>query len=138
MRVLLDTNVVSDFVLTRHPFFADADKIFISLQNKEFEGFVSAITPINTFYTTRKEINKAIAFTAVEELLKIVKIAKSNNSIYQNALPPEFDDYEDAVQHESAVAENLDAIVTRNTKDYKNSTIKVYSPSESLNFLQTI
>ena len=79
MRILLDTNVVLDFILTRHPFFSDDDKIFISLQNKEFEGYVSAITPINTFYTTRKEIDKAIAYTAIEELLKIVEITKSNN-----------------------------------------------------------
>ena len=30
------------------------------------------------------------------------------------------------------MAENLDAIVTRNTKDYKNSTVKIYSPDEFL------
>ena len=32
-------------------------------------------------------------------------------------------------------AENLDAIVTRNTKHYKNSVVKVYSPTEFLNIL---
>jgi hypothetical protein len=67
----------------------------------------------------------------------IVEIAKSNNSIYQNALTLGFKDFEDAVQHESAIAENLDAIVTRNTKDYKNSSIDVYSPDGFLQFLQT-
>ncbi|CAN5327456.1 PIN domain nuclease [soil metagenome] len=135
IRVLIDTNVVLDFVLTRQPFFADADEIFFRLKNNEFEAFVSAITPINVFYTTRKEKDKAMAFSAVEELLKLVQIAKSNNQIYQNALALNFSDYEDAVQHECAVAESLDAIVTRNTKDYKSASVKVYSPSE---FLQAI
>ena len=79
MRVLLDTNVVLDFVLKRQLFFAEADKIFLRLKNNEFEAFVSAITPINVFYTTRKEIDKTTAFTAVGELLKLVRIAKSNN-----------------------------------------------------------
>ena len=37
-----------------------------------------------------------------------------------------------------AIAENLDAIVTRNLKDYKNSTVKVYSLTEFLQFLQTV
>jgi predicted nucleic acid-binding protein len=137
MRVLLDTNVVLDFVLARQPFFVEADEIFIRLRNKEFEGFVSAITPINVFYTTCKETDKATAFSAVEELLKLVEIARSNNQIYQNALSVNFNDYEDAVQHECAVAENLDAIATRNIKDYKNAFVKVYSPGEFLQILQT-
>ncbi|MDQ3635306.1 MAG: PIN domain-containing protein [Aridibacter sp.] len=135
MRVLLDTNVVLDFVLARQPFFADADKIFISLQNKEFVAYVSAITPINTFYTTRKLINKASAFIAIEDLLKIVEIAKSNIQIYENALTIGFKDFEDAVQHESAVAENLDAIITRNEKDFKNGSMQIYSPADFLKAL---
>ena len=135
MRVLLDTNVVLDFVLERQSFFAEADKIFIRLKNTEFVAFVSAITPINVFYTTRKEKDKATAFSAIEELLKLVQIAESSNRIYQNALTLNFSDYEDAVQHECAVAENLDAIVTRNVKDYKNSSIQIYSPTEFLRVL---
>lgn len=137
MRVLLDTNVVLDFVLRRQPFFVEADEIFIRLQNNDFEAVVSAITPINVFYTTRKEIDKETAFPAIEELLKLVQIAGSNNQIYQNALLLNFNDYEDAVQHECALAENLDAIVTRNTKDYKNASLKVYSPGEFLQVLRT-
>lgn len=135
MRALLDTNVVLDFVLARQTFFVEADEIFIRLQNFEFEAFVSAITPINVFYTTKKEKDKAVAFTAVEELLKLVQITKSNDYIYQKALTLGFNDYEDALQHECAVAENLDAIVTRNAKDYKNSSITVYSPTEFLQIL---
>jgi len=135
MRVLLDTNVILDFVLARQTFFVEEDEIFIRLQNLEFEAFVSAITPINVFYTTKKEKDKATAFTAIEELLKLVQITKSNDYIYQKALTLGFNDYEDAVQCACAMAENLDAIVTRNTKDYKNSSIKIYPPSEFLQVL---
>ena len=138
MRVLLDTNVVLDFVLLRHPFFNEADEIFIRLQNGDFLAYVSAITPINIFYITRKEKDKATAFTAIENLLKIIQITKSNNKIYQNALALNFNDYEDALQNECAVEENLDAIVTRNAKDFANSSIAVYTPTEFLQFLQSV
>ncbi len=138
MLVLLDTNIVIDFVLARIPFFVEADEIFTRLQNKEFEAFVSPVTPINVFYTTRKETGKATAFLAVEELLKVVRITKSNNQIYRNAFSLNFKDYEDAVQHESAIAENLDAIVTRNTKDFVDATMKVYSPPELLEVLKNL
>ena len=135
MRVLLDTNVVLDFILKRPPFDIDAKEILVCAARKQITVYVSPITPINAFYKTRKEKGKGIAFQAIEKLLKIVHIAKSNNTIYQNALSINFNDYEDAVQHECAVAENLDAMVTRNVKDYKNAVLKVYSPTE---FLQVI
>jgi predicted nucleic acid-binding protein len=135
MRVLLDNDVVLDFLLKRHPFFTEADEIFVRLQNKEFRAFISAITPINAFYTTRKEKGKDIAFKAVEGLLKIVEVCQTNKSVLQNAFTLDFTDFEDSVQCASAIAENLDAIVTRNAKDYKNSPVEIYSPTEFLQIL---
>ena len=135
MRILLDNDVVLDFVLERQPFFADAEVIFQYLDNGDIECFVSAITPINVFYTTRKLRDKAIAWQAVKDLLIAVKVCRTDKLVLQTAFTLSFTDYEDAVQCASALAENLDAIITRNTKDYKNSSIKVYSPTE---FLQII
>ena len=135
MRVLLDTNVVLDFILKRPPFNVEAKEIFVRAAQRQIEIFVSPITPINAFYTTRKEKGKDVAFQVIEKLLKIVRITKSDNQIYQNALSLGFNDYEDAVQHACALAENLDAIVTRNTKDFKNAAVKIYSPSEFLQIL---
>ena len=83
MRVLLDTNIVLDFVLARQPFFIEANEIFIKLQNNLFEAFVSAITPINVFYTTRKEKDKTTAFSAIEALVKLVQITRSDNHIFK-------------------------------------------------------
>ena len=45
-----------------------------------------------------------------------------------------FTDYEDSVQYSSALTiKDLDAIITRNIKDYRNSLIAVMTP---LNFLK--
>jgi hypothetical protein len=41
-------------------------------------------------------------------------------------------DYEDAVQHAAAQAAGLDAIITRDLKDYKHSILPVYSPADFL------
>ncbi len=138
MRVLLDNDVVLDFILKRPPFNVEAKKIFDYAGGGKITIYISAITPINAFYTTRKEKGKDIAFKAVEGLLKLVEVCRTDKSVLQNAFTLGFSDFEDAVQCASAMAENLDAIVTRNIKDYKNSTIKVYSPTEFLQFLQTI
>ncbi len=138
MRALIDTDVNLDFILQRQPFFVEAAEIFTRLGNGEFDAYVSAVTPIDVYYFTRKI--KAIrgAKQAVQDLLIAVTICAVDDKILQDAHNSPITDYEDAVQHECAVAENLDAIVTRNTKDYKNSSIKVYSPSEFLQLLQTV
>ena len=135
MRALLDSDVNLDFILQRQPFFVEAAEIFTRLGNGEFNAYVSAVTPINVYYFTRKAKGISGARQAVQDLLIAAKICVIDNRILQNAHNSPITDYEDAVQHECAVAENLDAIVTRNVKDYKNASIKVYSPTE---FLQII
>lgn len=138
MRVLIDTNVILDYVLERHPFHADAENIVLLAAKQSFAGYLSSITPINVYYTGKKLKGKDLTIKAVRRLLKLFEIASADKNVLQKAFTANFNDYEDAVQHECAVAENLDAIVTRNTKDYKNSKITVYSPDEFLQFLQTI
>ncbi|MGI9035656.1 MAG: PIN domain-containing protein [Pyrinomonadaceae bacterium] len=135
MRILLDTNVVLDFVVRRQPFFAEANEIFARLANGEFDGFVSSITPINIFYIARKQYGNEPTKQAIANLLLSVKVCSVDEKIIKSALTSAIKDYEDAVQHECALAENLDAIVTRNTKDYAKSSVKIYAPTEFLRIL---
>ncbi len=136
-RILLDTDVNLDFVLARQPFFVEAKEIFLGLAQNKFEAYIAGITAINIYYFGRKEKGRDYTLKELEKLLKIVKICPVHSSILQAAINSPITDYEDAVQHECALAESLDAIVTRNAKDYKNSSVKVYSPAEFLQFLQT-
>ncbi len=138
MRILLDNDVVLDFLTARPPFFIESEQIFEHLDNGKIECFVSAITPINVFYIVRKLSGKNVALQSVKDLLNVVKVCQNNLQILQKATASTISDYEDAVQHESAVAENLDAIVTRNTKDFANATVKVYSPIEFLATLEPL
>ncbi len=135
MKILLDNDVVLDYVLERQPFYVQAEKIFMLNAKNDITVYVSGITPINVFYTGRKLKGRDFTFKAVRRLLLLVEVCRMDKQILQNAFSLNFTDYEDAVQCASALAENLDAIITRNTKDYKNSPMKIYSPSE---FLQTI
>jgi predicted nucleic acid-binding protein len=135
MRALLDSDVNLDFILQRQPFFVEAAEIFTRLGNGEFDAYVSAVTPINVYYFTRKAKGISGARQAVQDLLIAAKVCAIESKTLQNAHNSPITDYKDAVQHECALAANLDAIVTRNLKDYKNSLVKVYSPTE---FLQII
>ena len=135
MRILIDTDVCLDFVLERQPFFIEANKIFQTIALNKVTAFVASITIINIYYFGRKEKGRDFALQEIQKLLKLIEICSVNLNTLQHAIFSPVTDYEDAVQCESALSENLDAIVTRNTKDFENSPIQIYSPNE---FLQTL
>ena len=138
MRILLDTDVNLDFILACQPFFVEAKEIFLQLAQNKFEAYIADITAINIYYFGRKEKGRDYTLQELDKLLLIIKVCSIDSSILQSAINSPITDYEDAVQHECAVVENLDAIVTRNVKDYKNSTVKIYAPTDFLHFLQTV
>ncbi len=135
-RILLDTDVNLDFILARQPFFGEAEEIFVQIAQNKIEAYIASITAINIYYFGRKEKGRDVILQELEKLLRLVKICPVDSTMLQNALTSPITDYEDAVQNECALAENLDAIVTRNTKDYKNAPIKIYTPSDFLQVLR--
>jgi len=68
MRALIDTNVILDYVLERHPFHADAEQIVLLVASQDFEGYLSSITPVNVYYTGRKLKNKDHALKEVRRM----------------------------------------------------------------------
>jgi len=136
MRVLLDTDVVLDFLLEREPFDEAASKLFELIAQGACDGYISAITPTNVFYLARKDKGAAPTKQAIGSLLTALRVCPVNQSVLEQALILPFSDFEDAVQHASATASGLDAIVTRNLDDYKHATLPVFSPTDFLNHLK--
>ncbi|MDX6530575.1 MAG: hypothetical protein QOH41_2865 [Blastocatellia bacterium] len=136
MRVLLDTDIIFDFMLKREPFFQAASDLILLNTNGQFDGYISSITPVNLFYLGRKIVGSVQIKQGIGDLLKLVQVCPITHSCLSEALSLSFADYEDAVQHASAAASGLDAIVTRNLKDYKNATLPVFSPTDFLKKLE--
>lgn len=135
MRILLDSDVILDLVLSRQPHFADAHSIFLAIARNEFLAFASAIAVLNVNYFAEKENGRAFALIEIGKLLSLISVCPTDESMLKNALTSPVTDYEDAVQCESAMAMNLDGIITRNAKDFEKSPIPVYSPCEFLEML---
>jgi hypothetical protein len=72
---------------------------------------------------------------ALDDLLLAVRVCPVTHAVLRQALALPFADYEDAVQHASATATGLDALVTRNLNDYQNATLPVFSPQDFLSQL---
>lgn len=135
MRVLLDTDVVPDYLSEREPFAQTTGRLFELNVQGAFDGYISGITPINIFYIARKFTGRDKLRQALKDLLLTMRVCPVTHAVLSQALTLPFTDYEDAVQHAGATANSLDAIVTRNLKDYKSATLPIFSPTDFLNEL---
>ena len=68
--------------------------------------------------------------------LEIICIIRKK-CIIINSLNSKFLDFEDAIQSVASSYNNIDFIITRNTKDFSNSEIKAVSPTDFLVHIKT-
>ncbi len=134
-RVLLDTNVVLDFLLDRAPFADAAAALWQANADGRIEAYVSVITPVNVFYIARKLKGAVMARQLVESLLAACRVCGPDRDMLLSALALPVKDFEDAVQVISAQAETLDALVTRDPDDYKGVSFPILSSAACLQHL---
>ena len=132
IRVLLDANVVLDVALKRPRFYHDAANIFKKIHEGKVQAFVSATTVSVVFYILQKQSNKEKALQFLSRLIQVVDVAGIDKEIIVDALISGWNDFEDALQNCAAQKNDIEVIVTRNTKDYMQSKMKIYSPADFL------
>jgi predicted nucleic acid-binding protein len=138
VRALIDTNIVLDFLLQREPFFQDAELLFQAIDAGQLIGYVTATTLTDIFYISRKHTRSVEqARQAVSETLTAMVICPIDRAVLESAFNSGLVDFEDAVQIFGAVAQGLDAILTRDNKGFLSSPIPVLSIQELLQQLGT-
>jgi predicted nucleic acid-binding protein len=136
-KVLLDTDVIIDCLISRDPFSQHSIEILKLCELGEICAYISPISLSNLYYVLRKQLSHQKLMVVLTQLLKIVQIANLNKLIIQQAIESEFKDFEDALQNYYAVNEpDVQTIVTRNIKDYKKSSLPVMTPENYLAFLR--
>lgn len=131
-RIFLDTNVVLDLALDRHPFAAEAQQIFDLLDGSELEAYISATTITDLYYIIRKSKSSDVAMALIESLLQILRIAGVDEAVVNQAIAWKWADFEDAIQAVAAHRQPVDFLITRNVDDFSQSSVTVLSPTEFL------
>ncbi|QNS40231.1 PIN domain-containing protein [Chryseobacterium manosquense] len=128
-KVLIDTDVILDFLFDRKPFSEDAAQILSWCENSKIQGFVTSIVLSNIYYLLRKTAKHEKVIENLKMLLNIVDVITTNKDAVLDALHSQFKDFEDALQNFSAQNSNeIKVIITRNSKDYKTSNLAVMEP----------
>lgn len=137
MRILLDTNILIDFVARREPFFADALKVFELCRQEKIDGVIAAHSVVNMAYILRKNFTADELREILLRLCKIFQVEAIDLSKLIAALGNrDFSDFEDCLQLQCALSLNADYIVTRNVKDFAAGKISAITPDEFLKILE--
>ncbi len=135
MKVLLDSDVLLDVLAQRQPFFAASAQALNMVTQPQIEAYVSGHAITNIFYILRRQTGSQKARELLSVLLERLQIASVTDSVIRDALRSSVRDFEDAVTVAAAHAANVDAIVTRNTSDFVDSSVPAMLPQAFLAIL---
>lgn len=129
-RVFVDTDVILDLLLPRPAFLPEASRLFALIQNGQIEACTSPLVFSNLFYILTKELSSEGAIQALRKLRVLLRVLPVDAQMIDLALASSFKDFEDAVQYYAAISAHLDALVTRNKKDYRSAKIPILTAAE--------
>lgn len=136
--IFLDTNVLIDFFANRTPFSIEAAKLFNYSFKKKITIYISAVSYNNIYYIVRQACSHSETIKMLSELNEWAEIIDVSKDIIKKSIKSDFKDLEDAIQyHCSKSLAKLDFIVTRDTKDYKISTLPILTPKEAVTVIES-
>ncbi|MBP5158009.1 MAG: PIN domain-containing protein [Treponema sp.] len=134
MRILLDTNVLLNWLIESNSKHTEAASLVLSCLIDGTEGFVTSHSLTDIFYVLRKyhqepEARRKFILIMVHNFT----ILTEDKTLFLEALgDSDFFDLEDGLQMKCAENANLDYIVTEKLKDFTNSAVPAISIAEAL------
>ena len=136
MVVLVDTNVIIDYLMTREPFYRASAEVIKKCANKEITGYIAFHSIPNLWYILRK-VPEDKRREWIMDVCSFLRVAGASHEEVVRAINmKDFADFEDCLQDECARMVNADCLVTCNLKDFKEAKTKIYSPDEFVALLE--
>lgn len=129
--VFLDTNVLIDYFGSRKG-FPEAAAIVTLAQRQKIRLCVSSLSFATASYilNAHHKHSHAEIMKLFERFTALCHVTTVDEDTVKHAVHSDFHDFEDALQHDSALLAHCDVIVTRNKPDFATSKIPVYEPDE--------
>jgi predicted nucleic acid-binding protein len=134
-RLFVDSDVLLDWLLKSEPFSSFTQTLVNESLSRDIKVSTSVLIIANIHYILSKRTNVSNARQNIRRLINLIGILPFESDIINLALDSTFADFEDSIQYNIAERFNCDAIITRNIKDYKKSTIPVLTAEQ---FLRTL
>lgn len=142
IRALLDTNIILDWLLDRHPrhpWIDEAQALWAARDTGRIVAYAPASVMTDIFYITRRQTDIATAFEAVDKCFSALGILSVEGATLQAARALPGHDFEDNVQIACALAAQLDVIITRDPAGFQHAKVQtqldVIEPQEVNTYL---
>ena len=132
--IFLDSDVILDVLLKRTGFYLPAANLLAVARQNNLQLFTSSVVFVNVNYFLEKfdRVNRVALLKGLRSIISIIEVG---GAVIDKALESDLTDFEDAIQYYAALSAKADVIITRNIKDYKNTTIPVLTAEQFLNTL---
>jgi predicted nucleic acid-binding protein len=98
--------------------------------------YMSAITVHNLYYILQKLKSHHEAMSILKKIQTFITILDTTASDVQEALQSNPKDFEDALQIQTSQRHSkINAIITRNTKDFKNSSLPIWTADQAMKWI---
>lgn len=136
MVLLIDTNVVLDYILIREPQYYYANQLIEYCQKFNVKGYIAFHSVSIIWYNLRKKTTPSERRKFLLNITDFFTVTgASHNAVVRAILDEDFPDFEDCLQEKCALEVGADYIVTNNIKDFKTSKIPAVTPEEMCEIL---
>ncbi len=132
--ILLDTGVLIDVALDRHPRAGPAAELLDRIERGAEIASIAWHSVSNLYYMAPAR-GGVSARDFIVELTRFVPVAATDTDAVRYAAGLPMADFEDALQVAAARACGARQIVTRNVRDYERSPIRAVDPQQALSGL---
>lgn len=126
--VFIDINVCLDLLAGRKPHHQTAQILFTMADRGKIKAHVSALSFSIIDYVLTNTYKIKNARNQIAKFKTLVQVLAVDEKIIDLALSSPFTDFEDAIQYYCAIENNLNILITRNEKDYKQASITILHP----------
>ena len=123
MNLLLDTNIIIDYIGQRQPYCKDWDKLEAMYELGDATLWVSSESFTDTFYRLSSTIDAHSLQNSFLECLDFLRVCPVGAEVIRKAAECSWPDFEDCVINVCAENVKADVIITRDKKGFKRSRI---------------
>lgn len=136
MVLLIDTNVMLDYLLVREPHYDDAAILMDFCEKYYVKGYIAFHSVSIIWYNLRKKFPSKVRRQLLLNVTNFLTVAgASHNAVVRAILNENFPDFEDCLQEKCALEVGADYIVTRNVQDFAASEIPAVTPAEMIEII---
>lgn len=138
-KLLVDTNVLIDFLSVRKPFYDEARLLMVAGRVGEFELWMTSSQMTDLVYILSNGGKQALMPSVLERLRGLrtfVEVFAVSGVEIDRMLASAWKDPEDALMFESALSLRADAIITRNAKDFESPLLRAMTAREYFDWLR--